>query len=251
MSTNRNTFSEASSAYASARPRYPKDLFHWVAAQCASRGRAWDCATGSGQAAVGLAAFFEQVTATDVSAEQLAHAEPHPRVQYAVASAEASGHADRKFELVTVAQALHWFKYDQFWNEVRRVTKPGSLFCAWGYDWLESTEAIDTELVAPFRAIIEPFWAPNNRILWEGYKPDMVQFPFERIAVPSFAIQVEWTLDHLLEYMMTWSAFKHSRADQGAVRAMDALLSRARARLPGGEHMSFRMPLKSIAGRII
>jgi hypothetical protein len=117
--------------------------------------------------------------------------------------------------------------------------------------WSESTHAVDRELVAPFRAIVQPFWAPNNRIIWDGYQSDDVAFPFERLSVPSFALEVGWTISQLVDYMMTWSAFKRSRDDANARKSMDDLLLRARSIFPLDEVIQFRMPLKVVAGRVV
>jgi hypothetical protein len=250
MNPEPNPFAVGSAAYASARPGYPEDLFRWLAGQCEHHRRAWDCATGNGQAAVGLADHFAHVDATDVSAEQIAHARPHPRVRYAVASAEASGLPAGECDLVAVAQALHWFRFEQFWREVRRVAMPNAFFCAWAYDWPESTPDVDEGLLAPFRAILEPYWAPNNRIAWDGYRTEEIGFPFHRLGTPSFEIKVGWTLDQLVEYLMTWSAFKRSRENAGARTAVDDLLKRARSLLPAGQVIHVRMPLTVLAGRI-
>ena len=77
--------------YAKFRPRYPKELFRWLASVAPSTELAWDCATGNGQAAVELAEVFERVIATDASEKQIVNAEKHPRVEYRVAPAEESG----------------------------------------------------------------------------------------------------------------------------------------------------------------
>src|SRR5260370_8111401 len=87
----RDQFAQAAPAYATFRPRYPAALFGALAAHAPARHLAWDCATGSGQAAIGLAEHFEQVVATDASEAQLAAALPHPRVRYQRATPDPSG----------------------------------------------------------------------------------------------------------------------------------------------------------------
>ena len=250
INRDRNTFAEKSESYVRARPRYPAGLFRWIYGQCQEHGSAWDCATGNGQAAFSLATYFVRVDATDHSAEQIAHALPHPRVRYSVASAEASGLPDAEYDLVTVAQALHWFHFERFWREVRRVTRPNAFFCAWGYDWPETTPAVDQTLIAPFRALLEPYWASNNRIVWNGYRTEEVGFPFARVSAPCFAIEAGWTLDQLVDYLMTRSAFKRSGGDARARQAIDELLRRARSFIPADEVIQIRMPLKVLAGRV-
>jgi SAM-dependent methyltransferase len=250
MNTDQNTFAEQSESYASARPGYPAGLFRWITEQCEDHQSAWDCATGNGQAAVSLAYFFARVEATDISAEQIAQARPHPRVRFTVASAEASGLPGKEYDLVAVAQALHWFRFEQFWREVRRVAKPKAFFCAWGYDWPQTTRAVDRGLVTPFRAIINPYWASNNRILWDGYRTEEIGFPFNRVSTPTFAIEVGWTLGQFIDYLMTWSAFKRSREDARARTSADDLLKRARSLIPSDEVIPIRMPLTVLAGRV-
>jgi hypothetical protein len=250
MSPARNPFAEAPEAYAIARPQYPQELFDWVASNCERHELAWDCATGNGQSAVGLAQYFTRVCATDVSAEQLAHALHRNNISYAVAPAEATQFADDSFDLVAVAQALHWFDYARFWPEVRRVSRREGLFCAWGYDWFQSRRHVDEHLVRPFRKIIEPFWAANNGILWRGYQDQEIAFPFQHLEAPKFEISADWTLSQLIAYMMTWSAYKRSRADANATAEMDALLLRTRSLIPADEMLPIRMPLKVIAGRV-
>jgi Methyltransferase domain len=249
--TPRNTFAEQAESYARARPRYPADLFRWIYGQCEDHGSAWDCATGNGQAAVSLATHFVRVDATDISAQQIAQALPHPRVCYAVASAEASGLPGSQYDLVTVAQALHWFRFEQFWREVRRVARPKAFFCAWAYDLPETTAAVDRVLIAPLRALLEPFWGSNNRLAWNGYRIEEVGFPFAPVRAPRFAIEAGWTLAQLIDYLMTWSAFKRSRQDARARLAIQALFSRAGTLLDPDAIIQLRMPLNVLAGRIL
>ena len=118
-------FSRISAGYAAYRPGYPEALFDAVARAAPARRLAWDCATGTGQAAVGLAGRFQRVIATDASRRQVRDGVPHPRVRYAATEAERSALRTRSADLVTVAQALHWLDLEPFYAEVRRVLVPG------------------------------------------------------------------------------------------------------------------------------
>ncbi|MBK9073066.1 MAG: class I SAM-dependent methyltransferase [Myxococcales bacterium] len=250
MTSPRNTFSEASASYARARPRYPEPLFHWLASQCSRKVAAWDCATGNGQAAVGIAPYFERVIATDVSAAQIEQAAQLANVEYRVASAEACGLPAHQTDLIVVAQALHWFATNAFWQEVRRVAAPGAFFCAFGYAWPHVSPAIDKALVAPFRALVEPYWAENNRLLWDGYQSAAVGCPFPHVSAPAFAIELELSSQQLAEYLMTWSAYKVSRQNADVSAAVDDLLARAVAKIDENEPISVRMPLAILSGRV-
>ncbi|WP_033963912.1 class I SAM-dependent methyltransferase, partial [Pseudomonas aeruginosa] len=131
----RRLFDQGSAAYASARPRYPDALYRHLAGLCGQRRRAWDCATGTGQAALGLAQYFGEVLASDTSTQQIEHAVVHPGIRYSVQDAEATDYPDAAFDLVCVAQAWHWFDHSRFNRELLRVLRPGGVFAAWGYGW--------------------------------------------------------------------------------------------------------------------
>jgi SAM-dependent methyltransferase len=244
------TFAQKSNEYAKARPQYPNALFQWLADRAPRKDVAWDVATGNGQSAVSLAHHFAQVYATDISPEQIAHAITRDNITYMVSMAEKSDFPDAYFDVVTVAQALHWFDFDRFWPEVARVAKPGALFFAWGYDWPTTTPEIDDGLVRPFREIIHPFWAHNNHLLWDGYRTKDIAFPFQRLDVPRFTIEVEWRLSQLVNYMMTWSAYKRSQQDPAAMDAMDAMLAKHAALADANPVIPVTMVLKTVAGRV-
>ena len=197
-------FSGHAAAYARHRPSYPPELFAWLAGQCRQRTLAWDCGTGNGQAAHALAAHFAQVHATDLSAEQLAEATPDPRIRFHAAPAEASGLVDQSCDLVTVAQALHWFCHDAFYAEVKRVLRPGGLIAAWTYKLLDVEPAINRLVEHFHNRTVGPWWPPERK--WVDVSYVGMPFPFVDVAVPAFTIHRDWTLEQLLAYLRTWSA---------------------------------------------
>src|SRR5215204_4418200 len=109
MAQFKDLFSARAALYSKYRPQYPRPLFDWVTSLVEQHRLAWDCGTGNGQAATSLAAYFDNVVATDASESQIAEAAQHPGVEYRVATAYESGLAARSVDLVTVAQAIHWF----------------------------------------------------------------------------------------------------------------------------------------------
>jgi ubiquinone/menaquinone biosynthesis C-methylase UbiE len=201
-------FSEQAEQYAQARPSYPKALIHFVAEAAPGRASAWDCATGSGQAAVALAAHFDQVLATDASAAQIAQAAPHPRVRYSVQPAERVDFPDASVDALTVAQALHWFDLPAFFAEARRVLRPGGLFCGWGYSWSTVTPAIDAVVRERILDVIQGAWAPQNALLWDGYRS--ITLPFAPVTPPEVSIRLAWSLGQYLAYLETWSATRQT-----------------------------------------
>ncbi len=83
-------FSADSSAYARYRPICLAPLFAYLASLCTHHDQAWDCATGSGQAARSLACHFTEVIATDASDEQIRNGGSHQGITFWVSPAENS-----------------------------------------------------------------------------------------------------------------------------------------------------------------
>ena len=247
-----NSFALASDEYAAARPLYPAALYDWIVSNCEGREAAWDCATGNGQAAIGLAPFFGTVHATDISPEQIGQGFDGSNIVYSAQPAEATNFPAATFDLVTVAQALHWFDYDRFWPEVARVAKPGAFFCAWGYSWFTvvAEPRIQSVLVEPFQDLVAPFWAANNKILWDDYRDADISFPFERVPAPEFAVSVDWSVPQLIEYMKSWSAYKRAQSDPAVAEELQKLLREALKALPTGTRFHFTLPLVVAAGSI-
>ncbi len=206
-------FSGNSADYAAYRPDYPAALFAWLAAQAPGRTLAWDCATGSGQAALGLAPHFQRVEATDASVDQIAQARPHARVNYRVAPAEAPGLPSASVDLVTVAQAAHWFDLPVFHAEVKRVLRPDGVLAIWCYERLRVEPALDEVIDAFYGQRLGPYWPPERRHVETGYRD--LDFPFRELEGPAFAMDAAWNLDQLLGYFATWSAVKACRRETG------------------------------------
>jgi SAM-dependent methyltransferase len=205
MSPFTDHFSKLAASYAAFRPAQPAAVIAYAASLPSRRDVAWDCGTGNGQAARGLAEYFGNVVATDASAAQIAHAVPHSKVRYLVAPAEESGLPDHSVDLVTVAQALHWFDLERFYREVARVVAPGGAIAVWGYGDARSDDAAVDHVLRDFtRGTLGPFWPPERRILDEGFRT--IPFPFREVTAPNFTLEEQWTLPELLGYLRTWSA---------------------------------------------
>lgn len=240
-------FSVAAHEYHRHRPGYPPELFDFLAGAAPGRALAWDCATGTGQAAVALAEHFERVVATDASAAQVSHAVPHSRVSYAVATAEQSGLADRTVDLVTVAQAMHWLDLDRFFPELRRVARPGAVFAAWTYSLADGDPAIDP-IVRGFYEEMGPWWPPERVHVEEGYR--RLAFPLDPVDAPRFEIRARWPLDRLLGYFSTWSAVNRCRREAGT-DPLEALRARLAAAWGDPDQpRPVRWPLHLRVGRV-
>ena len=206
-------FSGHASAYAQFRPRYPDALFEYLASLAPARERAWDCATGNGQAAVSLARHFTEVIATDASAQQIEAAQPHERVIYRCASAEHSELDDESVDLVTVAQALHWFDVPAFFAEATRVLKPSGIIALWSYNLLSVSPEIDALVNGYYHETLRSFWPAERSLVEAGYSA--LDLPFEEIEAPRFAMEAEWTVEQLIGYLRTWSATQKFIAASG------------------------------------
>jgi SAM-dependent methyltransferase len=248
MTERADHFSKQSDAYARYRPRYPDALFRYLAAEAGRSETAWDCGTGSGQAAVGLARHFARVWATDASAAQIANAAPHPRIAYYVRPAEDSGFAPRSVGLVTVAQALHWFDIDRFYAEVARVLKPGGLIAVWSYALMRVSPEID-EVVHRFHdECVGPYWPAARKYVVEGYAS--VRFPFDEREPPTFRMSTRWDAESCLGYLRSWSAVQRFIAANSHDPVEDIAPALRRAWGRAGAQRTVRWPLRMRVGAL-
>ena len=207
-------FGKVAGQYADFRPRYPDALYAWLASQCTAHTLAWDDGCGSGQASVALAQHFAHVRATDPSREQILHAQLCAGVEYDIAAADNSSLPDRSVDLITVAQALHWFDLTSFYEEVRRVGKRGAVIAAWTYGIQHVDDKAVNAAVQHFYAdVVGPYWPPERHHVETGYRE--LEFPFTLIEAPPFAMQQQWTLPQLLGYFRSWSATARYQAANG------------------------------------
>jgi SAM-dependent methyltransferase len=206
-------FSKQSQTYAQYRPQYPDEIYAYLASLAPGRSLAWDCGTGNGQAAVGLAKYFQKVHASDASAEQISRAYAHPKVDYHVEPAEHASLPDSSVDLVTVAVAIHWFNFDEFYCEVKRVLKPDGILAAWTYNWVDVTPEINAITRRYSDEILKGYWPERIRLLEGGYTT--IPFPFEEIIPPSFAMHADWTLDQFAGFLNSWSATQRYKEQNG------------------------------------
>ncbi|MGH8401924.1 MAG: class I SAM-dependent methyltransferase [Gammaproteobacteria bacterium] len=239
-------FSGHAAAYADARPRYPVELFQWLASLTAQHALAWDCGTGNGQAALGLAEHFNKVIATDPSQEQITQAFPHARVEYRVAAAPQLN--PRCVDLVTVAQALHWFDRPKFYAQLERVLKPDGAIVAWCYGECSITPAIDAAVRDFYHGTVGPYWPPERRLIDDAYRT--LEFPFREITPPVFNMRQPWDLAQFLAYLDTWSAVQRYIRQNGHDPVMKLGDTLRRVWGASDSQRTVNWPLHVRAGRI-
>jgi len=106
-------------------------------------------------------------------------------------------------DLITVAQALHWFNIEQFFAESVRVLRPGGILAIWAYGHCHVDQTCDA-VVRKIFAEVESFWPPEREIVESGYAG--ITLPVSEFQAEDFAMTVDWTVDQIVDYMRTWSA---------------------------------------------
>lgn len=200
----KDNFSTQASLYSKYRPSYPPELFNFLLSNVNHRETAWDCATGNGQTAKELASHFKQIFATDISQKQLDNAYKAGNIIYSKQPAEQTNFSNHQFDLITISQALHWFNFDNFFTEVRRVGKPGSWIAAWTYPLLRVNANIDIEIEEFHYNTLEKYWDEERKYVDQNYTT--IPFPFNEIKTPVFSIEYHWTLEDFEGFFNTWSA---------------------------------------------
>ncbi len=240
-------FSTRAPLYARYRPTYPDQLFVYLAAQCTRTDVAWDCGTGNGQAAHGLARYYRRVVATDRSRHQLAEASTHERITYTLAAESSSGLAPASVNLVTAAQALHWFDIGAFYAEARRVLRPGGTIAVWCYGVPRINQVLDGLIDEFYRNRIGSYWPPERVHVDQGYR--RLPFPFEESTAPPFTMTTRWTRDDFTGYVRSWSAVSRCINAEGRdpVPRLAAVLE---SDWPDGMPLEVTWPLSMRVGRV-
>ncbi|MBI3545534.1 MAG: class I SAM-dependent methyltransferase [Gammaproteobacteria bacterium] len=241
-------FSHHADDYARYRPNYPAALFEFLAQTAAQHEMAWDCGTGNGQAALALAAHFDRVIATDASAQQIRNATAHEKIDYLVTPAEQTDLASRSVDLITVAQALHWFRLEAFYQEARRVLKPAGAIAAWCYGLSRINPEVDKVVQHYYANIVGPYWPSERHYIDEKYQS--LPFPFAEIPTPEFYIKIEWDLNEFISYLLTWSASQRfeQKNQQNPIHIVHRLLAKAWG--PEQERRVIRWPIYLRLGKV-
>lgn len=246
MATFKDHFSQSSAEYSTYRPSYPAEFIAAIAGLCSHHNLAWDVGTGSGQAAILLADHFDDVVATDASEQQIANAQSHHRISYSVAKENQSDLVDHSVDLVTVAQALHWFDCPAFYAEADRVLKHGGVLAVWTY----GNAIIDSVIDPPFEEFysqrVGRYWPAERKHVLVGYRD--LPFPYSEHDLGNWQTTANLTRQEFLGYVGTWSAIANARKAENA----DPVLELARQLepiWPDGERKLITWPIAARVGR--
>lgn len=214
-------FSKQAHYYTTYRPAYPEEMYRFIFSHLNRYQSAWDCGTGSGQVAGYLADHFETVHASDISSNQLKYAVQKNTIEYANVPAEQTEYPDNFFDLIIVAQAIHWFDFEDFYKEVERVSRQGALIAVIGYGKLEAPSEIDPIIKQLYKKAFGSYYTASRKYINDEY--ETIPFPFEEIPSPGFSIPVKWTPDRLEGYFNSWSAIQKIKEEEGISPAEEVL----------------------------
>lgn len=235
-----NLFSQQAADYARYRPVYPDQLYDFIFSHLEKKRLVWDCGTGSGQVATYLADHFQEVYASDISTEQMAHAMEKENITYHNVPAEDTGFPDNIFDLVTVGQAIHWFDFKRFYEEVRRTTRDNALLAVFGYGRIQINREIDPIIHQFYENLFSKYFSEVRRHINKEYQT--IPFPFEEIPAPSFTIRLEWTIDELAGFFASWSTVQKTKTEEGYNPATE-VLEKIKDKLPENSPFEVVFPI--------
>ena len=243
----KDNFSSESDKYAKFRPLYPEEMFTFIYSKVADRGRAWDCGTGNGQVAERLAENFAEVFGTDISESQLKNAFRAKNIHYSLQAAEKVAFPSDFFDLIIVAQAIHWFDFERFYAEVNRTGKSGGILAVVGYGMIQISEEINKIIEELYLNILKGYWDKERKYIDDNY--ESIPFPFEEIETPDFTSKMDWDLSHLIGYLKTWSAVKHYENSTG-FNPVDKIVAKLKSQWKPEEIKNVSFPILLRIARI-
>lgn len=206
-------YSPYAKQYAKSRPGYPEELFKYLASLIDNHNVAWDCATGSGQAALSLVKYFDKVIATDVSREQIKNAVQHSRIEFRVCPSENSGISDNSVNLITAASAVHWFNLPEFYREAKRVMAAEGVIAVWTYHVGYIEPPFNDLFLRFYRDILSPYFSEGARLVDNRYA-DIV-LPGKQIESKNLFVSVKWKLSDMFNFIESWSGTQEYRKRNG------------------------------------
>ena len=243
----KSQFSKQSDLYARYRPSYPKDMYEFIFSQLQNKNTAWDSCTGTGQVASYLSKHFKKVYANDISQDQLKHAPEIKNVEYYNIPAEQTDFPSDYFDLITVAQAIHWLDFEKFYKEVNRTAGQDALIAVIGYGMVRINKKLNPLIDKFYKYNFSEYFSENREYLDRHYAT--IPFPFDEIESPKFIQRIEWSINDLEGYLNSWSTVQKFKEEEGFNPAED-LLKEIEPLWPEGEKKEVAFPVFLRLGRI-
>ncbi len=240
-------FSEQADYYSRYRPVYPEELYDFILKHLEEKRYAWDCGTGSGQVAVYLSDYFQKVCASDISSRQMEHAERKDNIEYHNVQAEDSGFPSDYFNLITVAQAIHWFDFDRFYEEARRTAAEGALLAVFGYGRIAINPEVDPVIHQFYEDVFSKDFNEIRNYINSQYRT--IPFPFPEISSPSFEINLEWTANDLEGFFYSWSAVQKLKTHE-KINPVPEIMGKIIGKLTSGNSFEVKFPVFLRLGKI-
>ena len=127
---HRNRFGLLAKDYMKHRRGYPNTVYEAILQHLPAREiDALDVGCGTGIVTYELATFCHYVIGTDKEEGMIEEAKLHApsNCHFLVSPAETLPFPNSSFDLITVAQAFHWFDHEKTLGEFRRIIRPDSL----------------------------------------------------------------------------------------------------------------------------
>lgn len=239
-SETKDNFSRQAGMYSVYRPLYPAELYAYIFKMVPEKINAWDCGTGNGQVARELSKHFFRVYASDISHNQLNNASAIENITYVHCSAEETIFPEDHFNLITVAQALHWFNFEMFFKEAERVAKKGCVFAAWCYELLYINEPVDLIIRHLYSDVLGKYWDSERKHIENKY--ESINFPKKMTDAPPMEIRLKWSLSELEGYLNTWSSVQ-KYIQTRKIYPVDEIVNELRKIWPDEEVKDVRIPL--------
>jgi SAM-dependent methyltransferase len=169
----RRGFGSAADVYEESRPAYPREAVDWLAARLGLRPGTTvvDLAAGTGKLTRLLTATGATIIAIEpVDEMRDALQRTTPDADARPGTAEATGLPASSADVVTVAQAFHWFDGPVALAEIHRILRPGGkLALVWNVRDLDHpTQRAVEDLFAPYRGETPSHRSGRWRAVLEG-----------------------------------------------------------------------------------
>ncbi len=146
-------------------------------------------------------------------------------------------------DLISVAQAYHWFDQAAFQAEAERTLRPNGLLALISYGICEVTGL--EGMIRDFHdGPLAPWWPPERAQVIAGY-PD-ADLPWPALPYPGDTISLSWSATDMLGYLDTWSALV--QAARAGENPLDDFAPRLRQAW-GNTQRTVRWPLRVRAWR--